>query len=509
MAAKRLPMRQLREVLRLALSGLSLRQVRDATGVPRSTVADYASRAVAAGLKWPLPPELDDDVTLERLLFPPTPSPTRRTEPDWAEVCVELSKDGVTRQLLWEEYRRAVPDGYGYSQFCALFEAWLGKRRLSMRQVHVAGEKMFVDFSGGGLDIVDSSTGEVKFAKLFVAVLGASSYTYVEPVFDERLPTWLSCHVNAVEFFGGVANITVPDNLRSGVTKPDRYEPKLNPSYADWARHYETAVIPARVRKPKDKAKVERAVLMAERWILAVLRKRRFTSLTELSEAIDPLLERLNNKPMRGIGKSRRELFELLDRPALKPLPPTRYEFSEWAKARVNIDYHVVFGHAYYSVPYQLRGELVEVRATATCVELLHAGKRVASHTRASRSSVHMTQTGHMPQAHRAQVEWTPARVADWASKAGEHVAAMSQAIMKSRKEPQQGFRASLGLLRLGDKYTTERLDKVCAIALRKGIVGYGSVAAMLKNNRDLAEPADEPAALPWHANVRGPSAFH
>ncbi|MFM2153204.1 MAG: hypothetical protein RL199_1639, partial [Pseudomonadota bacterium] len=313
MAAKRLPMRQLREVLRLALSGMSLRQVREATGVPRSTVADYASRAEAAGLKWPLPPELDDDVKLERLLFPPTPSPSRRTEPDWVYVRVELARDGVTRQLLWQEYRQAAPDGYSYSQFCALFEAWLDKRQLSMRQIHLAGEKMFVDFSGGGLDIVDPSTGEARFAKLFVAVLGASSYTYVEPVFDEQLPTWLGCHVNAVEFFGGAARITCPDNLKSGVTRPDRYEPKLNPSYADWARHYATAVIPARVRKPKDKAKVERAVLMAQRWILAVLHNRRFTSLSELWEAIDPLLERLNNKPMRGIGKSRRELFEQLD----------------------------------------------------------------------------------------------------------------------------------------------------------------------------------------------------
>jgi len=408
----------------LKASGLSLRQVRDATGVPRSTIARYCERAAEVGLTWPLAPELKDETRLEALLFPPTPAPLRRIEPDWAYVYIELTRsDGATRQLLWEEYRRAVPDGYGYSQFCALFDAWLDKRRLSMRQVDVAGENMFVDFSGGGLDIVDPATGEVRFAKLFVAVLCASSYTYVEPVFDEQLPTWLSCHVNALEFFGGVARITVPDNLKSGVTTPDRYEPKLNPSYADWARHYETAVIPARVRKPKDKAKVERAVLMAQRWILAVLRKRRFTSLTEFWEAIDPLLEKLNNKPMRGIGKSRRELFELLDKPALKPLPPTRYEFSEWVRARVNIDYHVAFDHAFYSVPCQLCGELVEVRATATCVELLHKGNRVASHVRASRPAQAMTQAAHMPESHRAQSVWTPERVVDWASKTGVHVA--------------------------------------------------------------------------------------
>jgi transposase len=507
-AAERLSMRKLREILRMHLGlGMSSRAIARSCDLSPSTVSGYLGRARVAKLSWPLPPELDAEEPLVRLLFPdehhPVPS---RPEPDWARIHSELRKKHVTKQLLWEEYKAQQPNGYQYSQFCELYARWASTLTVTMRQAHRAGEKMFIDFSGDGLDVISPSTGEVRVAKLFLAVLGASSMTYVEPVFSEDLPTWVECHVHALEFFGGTPEIWVPDNLRSGVKRPDYYEPDLNPTYAELAQHYGAAVIPARVRKPRDKAKVEQGVLLAERWILAVLRNRKFFSMEELRAAVKPLLEKLNDRPMRKLKKSRREIFEEMERPALKPIPASRYEFAQWARPRVHVDYHVEFDHHFYSVPYQLVGKQLDLRATATVVELFLGGRRMASHVRSDEKGKHTTLPEHMPKSHQALAEWTPVRLVEWAKKTGPATATLIEEIMSRRVHPQQGFRACLGILHLNRKYEPERIEAACARALRVRACTYKSVVAILRNNLDRQQPGEETPqqALPTHGNIRG-----
>jgi len=371
---------------------------------------------------------------------------------------------------------------------------------------------MFIDFSGDGIDIVDPLSGECTRAKLFIAVLGASNLTYVEPVLSEDLPTWTGCHVRALEFFDGVADIWVPDNLKSGVKSPDRYEPDLNPTYAELARHYGAAVIPARVRKPKDKAKAEQGVLLAERWILAALRHRTFFSPEELRDAVKPLNEKLNNRPMKKLKKSRRQVFEELERPSLKPLPARPYEFARWSRPKLYIDYHVEFDEHFYSAPYQLVGERLDLRATETTIELFFKGRRITSHARSyDKKEKYVTQPEHMPKAHQAQAQWTPVRLVSWAKKTGPATAKLVEEIMRQRAHPQQGFKACLGILHLNRHYEDERIEAACARALRMRACSYKSVAAILKNNldRQAIEAEARQPSLPLHVNVRGSGYYH
>lgn len=511
MAAERLSMRKLREVLRLHFENkLPGRAIARSIGVSSSTVSGYLGRAKVAGLTWPLPDDLADDASLTRLLFPDEHRPqAERPEPDWSWVHLELKKKHVTKSLLWEEYRSKEPGGYQYSRFCELYERWAQHLNITMRQTHRAGEKMFVDFSGDGIDVIDPNTGEVRIAKLFLAVLGASSYTYVEPVFAEDLPTWIGCHVRALEFFGGAAEIWVPDNLKSGVTKPDRYEPDLNPTYAELSRHYGAAIIPARVRKPRDKAKVEQSVLLAERWILAALRNHSFHSMAELHAGMKPLVEKLNARVMRKIKKSRRELFAELERPALKPLPKHAYEFARWARPRVHIDYHVEFDDHFYSVPYQLVGKQVDLRATETTIEVFLGGRRITSHQRSYGGEKYATKAEHMPKGHQELAEWTPARLVAWAKQTGPATAAVVEEILRRRVHPQQGFKACLGILSLSKRYEG-RVEAACRRALRCRAFSYRSVANILKNRLDQVElvEAAEQQPLPLHENIRGPEYY-
>lgn len=510
MPAERLPMMKLRELMRLTAMGVSARKIAIATGVARSTVAEYQRRIRTAGLTWPLPPELDDDLSLSARLFEEDRTQVRgRPEPDWARVHAELRRKGVTKALLWEEYRSATPDGYQYSHFCDLYARWSGRVNVTMRQEHRAGEKMFVDFSGDGIELIDEQTGEVRKAKLFVAVLGGSNLTYVEAVLDESLPTWTRCHVNAFAYFGGAPEILVPDNLRAGIDKPNRYEALVNRTYDDLARHYDTVVMPARVRKPRDKAKAEQGVLLAQRWIIAALRNRRFTNINAIAEAIDPLLEKLNNKPMRLLGKSRRQIFDEVERATLKPLPSKHYEFATWSRARVSIDYHIAVEGHFYSAPYQLVREMVEVRATATTVEILLRNRRVASHPRSYIRGGTTTQDDHMPVAHHEYKQWTPSRIEGWASKSGPSVAAAARRIMESKRHPALGYRACLGIIRLGEKYGVDRLEKACARALELRACSYRNIESMLRHNRDRVADERVEAALPTHGNVRGAAYFH
>ncbi|MGB5568174.1 MAG: IS21 family transposase, partial [Sedimenticolaceae bacterium] len=406
-------MRKIQEVLRLKWSqGLSNRQIAKACGIARPTVGEYLRRAAEAGLAWPLPAGLDE-ANLERQLFPPPPSlPAQvRGEPDWSLVHQELRRKGVTLFLLWQEYRETHPEGYQYSWFCDHYRAWQGKLDVVMRQDHRAGEKLFVDYAGQTMPVVDRGTGEIREAEIFVAVLGASNYTYAEATWTQGLPDWIGSHRRAFAFLGGVPELVVPDNLRAGVSKAHRYEPDTNPTYHDMASHYGVAVLPARVRRPRDKAKVEAGVLVVERWIVAALRHRTFFSLAELNAAIGRLLEKLNARPFKKLPGSRQQHFDSLDKPALQPLPAAPYEYAEWKKARVHIDYHVAVEGHYYSVPYALIKKQLDVRITQNTLECFYRGNRVASHRRSQQKGRHTTVPAHMPESHRQAGEWTPQRL--------------------------------------------------------------------------------------------------
>lgn len=513
MAAERLPMRKVREVLRLKYAcGVSERVIARSVGVSRSTVAEYLRRASVIGLGWPLPADLDDAALDRRLFTPPGfhGGPTQPL-PDWSRLHTELRRSGVTLLLLWEEYRADHPDGYGYSRFCAHYGAWRRTVSATMRQTHVAGEKLFVDFAGDTVPVFDVPSGEVRAAHIFVAVLGASNYTFAQARWSEGLADWTGAHVDGFAFFGGVPALVVCDNLKAGVTAACRYEPGINRTYQDLATHYGTTILPARVRKPRDKAKVEVAVLIVERWILARLRHRRFFSLAELNAAIAELLAALNARPMRKIGASRRQLFETIDAPALGALPAEPYEYAEWKKARVAPDYHIELAGHFYSVPSGLIRQTVEARTTETTVEVFHKGRRVAAHVRSSLRNRYTTVPEHMPSAHRRYAEWTPARLTCEAARIGPATVQLIETILHAKPHPEQGFRAGLGILRLAKSYGDIRLEAACLRGLSIGASTYGSIASILKNGLDKAFHADVAAAAEpiRHGNIRGRGYYH
>jgi transposase len=502
-------MRKIRDILRLVIGeGRSVRHAAAATRVPASTVSDQLARARRAGLGWPLPDDLDD-ARLEARLFgpPPVPRIVGRPLPDWTEVHRELRRKGVSLQLLHLEYRERHPDGFGYSWFCHAYREWQGRLDLVMRQEHRAGERLFVDWAGQTLPIVDPDTGEVWQAQLFVAVLGASSYTYAEAFASQALPDWISAHVHALTFVEGCPEVIVPDNPRVGVTRAHRYEPDLHRTYEEMATHFGAVVIPARPGRPRDKAKVEVGVQVAERWILAALRNRTFFSLAEANAAIRERLAWLNARPFRRLPGSRRELWETIDRPALRPLPAVPYEFATWKHATVHIDYHVEVDRHWYSVPFQLVGQPCDIRVTAGVVEVFHKGDRVASHPRSTRHGSFTTVLGHMPGSHRRHAEWTPARITAWAERTGPSAAGLVAAIMASRPHPEHGFRSCLGIMRLGRRFGDERLEAACARALAIRALSFRSVESILKAGLDGQPlPGSEPVTSPIgdHANVRG-----
>jgi transposase len=473
----------------------------------RTTVREYLERARRAGVSWPLPEGLSDR-ELEARLFSPVVPPTdaARPLPDWKLIHAERQRRGVTLFLLWEEYKAIHPDGYEYSRFCDLYREWAGTLPVWMRQEHKAGEKLFVDYAGMTMPVADRKTGEVRQAQIFVATLGASHYTYAEATWTQTLPEFIASNVRALEFIGGVPSLIVPDNLSSAVSHACRYDPDANPAYAEWAAFYGTAILPARVRRPRDKSPVESGVKGVEQRILAPLRNRTFFSVTELNQAISILLVEYNRRPFQQLEGSRRSQFDQLDKPALKPLPATRYEYAQWEKARVNLDYHVRADDHYYSVPYRLVKEEVEVRLTITAVEIFHNGLRVASHMRSHKKHHHTTKNEHMPEGHRAYAEWTPDRVIRWVGRAGEATAELAQRIIASRPHPEQGFRACMGIKRLGETYGTDRLEAACQRALTIQSPSYKSVKSILENGLDQKPLPDSPTNTPpiQHENVRG-----
>lgn len=512
MPQPRLSMRKIREVLRLKW-GLQLtdRKIARSLGVSRSSVAEYVRRATQAQLSWPLADALDDAQLEAKLFPPPALSSIPRPLPDWEWVNRELRKKGVTLQLLWLEYKEDHPEGYQYSQFCELFRRFQGKLDLVMRQEHRAGEKVFVDYAGMTLPIINANTGEAQESQLFIGVLGASNYTFAEVTWTQTLPDWLGSHVRMFEFFGGVPQVVVPDQLRSGVKDPCYYEPDLNPSYQELAAHYEVSVIPARPRHPKDKAKAEAGVLLAERWILARLRNDTFFTLHEANQEVRRQLELLNNRPFKKMDGCRRLWFEQLDKPALRPVPSARYEFGQWHKAMVNIDYHIEVDRHYYSVPHSLRGKQVDVRKSATTVEVFFKRHRVAVHARSFRPGGYTTCPDHMPRAHRAHLEWTPDRLVRWAGTVGPHTAQLVRRILESRPHPEQGYRSCLGIMRLEKEFTPQRLEAAAQRALTVSALSYRSVHSILKKGLDqlpLQEQVDLPLPI-HHANVRGPGYYN
>ena len=505
-------MRKIREVLRLVHElGLSNRQIAASLKISHTTVGEYRGRAMQAGVGWPLPPECDD-TRLDALLFPPRPhAKVPRPLPDWSSVYRELAKTkGVTLQLLWIEYRQAHPDGYQYSQFCDLYRNWRKELDLALRQPYRGGEKLFVDYAGPTLEIVDPKSGEIQDARVFVGALGASNYTFVDLTWSRQLPDWISSHVRMLEFLQGAPEVLILDNEKSGVKTACYYEPDVNPTYHDFASHYGITVIPARPRSPRDNAKAEAAVQNVERWILAPLRNHTLFSLAEARHAVKPLLTALNDRPFQKIEGSRRSLFLELDKPNLRPLPATSFEFAEWHQARVNIDYHIQVKLHFYSVPYQLSRQQVEVRMTATTVEIMHQGRRVASHVRGHRQGIYTTNPAHMPASHRAHLEWSPSRLIAWGAKVGPHTAAFVEKLLDSRPHPEQGYRSCLGLMKLARTYPKDRMEAACQRSLEIKSFSYRSVKSILNSSIDqLPLQPSLPLQLPTnHPHLRGPDYY-
>jgi transposase len=505
---RKIPMRKLKEVARLLLEfKLGIRPIARACNISTSTAHAYVDRLKELDVPYGEIAVMGDD-ELEDLLFPKEERTPTKPSPDFDYLSKEMTKKAVTLQLLYEEYKKDNPDGYERSRFYALYRDWIKTVDPVMRFTHKAGEKMFIDFSGDKAHYQDPATGKIVEAELFVSVLGASSYLFARAVPDQTVEHFMGCTIRAFEFYGGCTEYLVPDNTKSAVTHPSYYEPDINRTFAAMAEHYHVAVLPTRVAKPKDKAKVESGVLQAQRRILASLRNRTLFSLAELNQAIVEETRKLNERSMTGIGKSRYDLFVELDKPALRPLPQERYTITAWRKAKVHIDYHVDVAKTYYSVPYTLLGQKVDIGSTSSIVEIYHRGTRVASHLRVNKPGAFVTDTRHMPHSHRQYLEWTPERIKSWGEKIGVHTRMLMEAIMEHREHPEHGYRSCLGLVRLSKLYPPERVEKACRRALDLNAYNYKSVKSLLERGLEKMSPEMTQKIIPLHSNVRGKSYY-
>ena len=507
-------MRKIKTILRLHFeSKLSQHQIASSIQVSAGAVNKYIKRAMVAGLNWPLPTDYEDEERLKALLK--SPAKVEAAEPHrvmaYADIHRELQRKSVTLQLLWEERRETSLDPISYNHFCRLYRDWKKTQPKSMRQTHKAGDKAFVDYAGQTVDIIDPDTGEIRTAQIFVGILGASNYTYAEATWSQKLSDWIASHRRMLEFFGGVPALIVPDNLKSGITKACRYEPDVNPTYADFIEYYGTAVLPARPYKPKDKAKAENAVLIVERWILARLRNRTFVGLTELNQVIRELVLNLNSRPFKKLPGSRISTFEEIDKPALRALPARAYEFTHYKKARVHIDYHVELDKHYYSVPYQFTGKEIGLRFTPERIEFWYQGKQIALHVRSYKKGAHTTLPDHMPKSHRKHMEWTPGRFLNWATDIGTGTTRFVKHLLECKPHPEQGYRSCLGLLNLSKRYGAIRLEKACERAWQLGARTRRSVDSMLTHNLENLPLPDEKIKSPpiHHENLRGKRNYH
>src|SRR5271163_1875053 len=515
MPAERIGMRDAREIIRLKSSSVSMHEIARRLGLARSTVRETLKRVDGAGLSWPLPEDMSDSA-LEAALYASRRSKRghrRIEEPDWAGVHHELKRKHVTLLILWDEYIAANPGGYSYSRFCELYRSFDKTLSVTMRQTHAAGERLFVDYAGDGVPVViDRLTGEIRMAQIFVAVLGASSLTFAKATWTQALPDWIDAHVRTFEAIGGVPELVVPDNARTAIVKASFYDPQINRTYAEMAAHHGTAILPARPRKPRDKAKVEQAVLIVERWLLGRLRRRIFASLADVDAAIGELMAQLNDKQsLRRLGVTRRQLLEEVDRPALKALPDEPYEYSEWRVRRVGVDYHVDIDAHYYSVPYRFTRAEVEARLTPRGVEIFHKGERIAVHLRGSSNRKLTTAPEHMPSSHRRYAGWTIERIREDARKIGPATAALCEQILEARPHPEQGYRACLGVIRLVGSFGAARVEAAAERAIEIGARTYGSVKSILDARLDRRPAPKRPAetAPIRHPNIRGPRYYH
>jgi len=518
MPTERVAMRRVREMLRLIREGgLAVRDVARRSGVAPSTIREMVRRFERSRLAWPLPLELTD-ADLEAGLYGEAGTRQgfrRRPEPDWAALNRELKRKHVTLQILWDEYIEANPDGYRYSRFCDLYRTWEGRLPVTMRQTHLGGDKLFVDWAGDTVPvIVDRRSGQTRAAHLFVAVMGGSSLTFAHASWTEKLGDWIEAHACAFAFFGGAPRLIVPDNPKVAVIRACLYDPQIHRTYAEMAAHYDTAVLPARPRRPRDKAKVEAAVRIVERWLLGALRHRRFHSLAEVNAAIAELLTSLNDeRVLRHVGRTRRQLFEEIDAPRLKALPAEPYVLAEWRLRKVALDYHVDIDGHFYSVPFSHARASVEVRATARTIEVFLKGQRIAAHVRGSGDGRHTTVADHMPSSHRRYLGWTIERILAEAAGVGPSADLLCRMILEQRPHPEQGFRTCLGIVRLAGPFGAARLEAACLRALEIGARSYGSVKSILDHRLDN-QPAPcrdtasaETASL--HPNIRGSRYYH
>jgi len=507
-------MRKLKEILRLKYScSLSHRKIAKSLSISAGSVSNYVNRAAQLEITtWPLADKWGDHA-LRQAFFNTKTQPKRYFLPDWSVIHQELRPKTMTLQLLWEEYKERHPEGfYSYNHFCRQYKTWLKCQKPSMRQNHKAGEKLFVDYCGPTMNIVDPTTGECRPAQVFVAVMGASSYTYAEATYSQGLENWVMSHARCFEFLGGVPELIIPDNLKSGVTKACRYEPDLNPTYQQLASHYSTVIVPARPYKPKDKAKAEVGVQIVERWIMARLRKENFFSLRQLNLKIQELLIDVNQRQMKKHPGSRLEQFERIDKPALKPLPEQAYNYTLVKQVKVHIDYHVEVEKHYYSVPHSLIKQKLEAHVTGQLVTLYHQGEQVAVHPRSYRQGAHTTIEAHMPIAHQKQQQWTPQRFESWARKFGDSTERFVIELMQAKKHTEQSYRACLGLLSLGKKFSDSRLEAACSRALATGITRVNQVKAILEKGLDKQPLPEKQLDLLKeidHQNIRGNHYYH
>ena len=505
-------MRRIREALRLHLqAGLSYNEVGRALKISKSVVGKYVSLAKVAGVDCTVADGLDDAELESRLYRPAVPRASHQLAPDFGQIHQELKRPGVTLMLLWEEYATGNALAYKYTSFCVKYREFAKTQARSMRQIHIAGEKLFVDYAGSTVPIIDATTGEITQAQIFVATLGASNCTYACATPRQTTADWICAQVQALEFFGGVPRLIVPDQTRALIRRPDRYDPEPNRSYEEFAKHYGCAILAARPAHPRDKPKVEGSVLLVQRWILARLRNRRFFTLHELNQAIGLLLVDLNQRPFKKLPGCRRSAFEQLDAPALRALPAERFVISRWKTVKVNIDYHVEFEGHFYSVPHRLVGARLDVRVTAALLECFAANQRVACHAVSTVRGGFTTAAEHMPASHRAHLEWTPAKLIAWGERIGLSTAALVTWQLQRRPHPEQGYRACLGLLALARKYTPERLEAACTRAMAIRAPTLRSVTNILKCGLDSQPALFMPAANPVieHENVRGPDYYH
>ena len=514
MARGKLSVRYIKEILRLRYEAkLSQRDISRSVRVSVGSVNQYLARAAKAGISWPVPEDMDQKALIKALF--PDQQAARKSgfiAPEWPTAQIELRRKGVTKQLLWEEYCQAHPhNAYSYSQYCYHYQVWLSQQRRSMRQVHKAGEKTFIDYAGPTVPVINPDTGEIRQAAIFIAVLGASNYSFAEATWGQSLCDWLESHVRAFEFFGGTTTIVVPDNLKSAVSKACRYEPEMNRTYNTMAEHYSVAIIPARPRKPKDKSRAENGVLLVERWVLAKLRHETFFSLAALNARIKELLEQLNNKPFQKLPGSRRSQFEVLDKPALRALPTHRYQYVDIKKVKANIDYHVEYERHYYSVPHQLVGKQLEVHASSSSVQVYNLDTLITTYPRKYQAGF-TTNPAHMPENHRAHATWTPERLLNWGERIGPSTRQLVQQFIDEKQHPEQAYRACLGLLNLNKSYGDERLENACRLGLAEGLRTVKNIRNILKHKLDQIPETEEDLNTPLnqhHENVRGSTQYH